>query len=74
MNTKADSFLFFNRLVSPSLFEVERNVLSTLGFLKSASIRSVFFPLFAKTIARFAETVDFPSSGPAEVTTIVFIS
>ena len=44
------------------------------GFLKSASIRSVFFPLFAKTIARFAETVDFPSSGPAEVTTIVFIS
>ena len=41
---------------------------------KSDETRTTFLPAFASAAARFAETVDLPSPGAAEVTTIVFMS
>src|SRR5699024_3657847 len=58
-----------NTLLNPvKLFK--RNVYCTVGFLKSASTNNVFNPCCAYVTAKFADVMDFPAAGPAEVTNI----
>ncbi|CJS41850.1 Uncharacterised protein [Streptococcus pneumoniae] len=65
--------LFFNKTdVKPTIFSRKKAV-CTVGFRKSASIRSTFFPCWANTTARLAAVVDFPSPGQADVIITDFI-
>jgi len=61
-----------NTVLNPlALFKL--NVLYTVGFRISASTNKTRCPDLAKTTAKLAEVVDFPSLGPEDVMTMVLI-